>query len=309
MAMRLASAIAEFWEQRGHHREALGRYRSLLQADASPTLARARTLSGAAMMAPVCGEIAMARVWAEEALTLSRDFGDDHGEADALWQLGYIDVEEGEPSKAEEMLQRARELYRRAGDETSLRWVSRTLAFAYLRMGDNDRARTLYEEVHDSARDSGDRELQAATLGGLMDIYVEEGRFADAVASQQESLGLVFHMNDEMMAISRLCVAASLLAMIDRLPAAATLIGYAGSRYAETGAVEVWVAKMNDETMATLRERIDDDSLIRLLADGATLTGAAALDLAAVEMDAAGVDLERQATADASRGNISSEGR
>ena len=151
-------------------------------------------------MAPVCGEISLARAWAEEALALNREFGDEHGEADSLWQLGYINVEEGQLSAAEEMLGRSRDLYRRTGDETSLRWVSRTLAFAYLRMGDKDRARLLYEEVHDSAQESGDRELQAATLGGLMDIYVEEGRFADAVASQQESLGLVIHTNDEMMA-------------------------------------------------------------------------------------------------------------
>src|SRR4029079_10824570 len=124
-------AIGEFWEQRGHHREALRRYMSLLQADARPTVARARTLTGAAMMAPVCGEMALARVWAEEALALNREFGDEHGEADSLWQLGYINVEEGQLSAAEEMLGRSRDLYRRTGDETSLRWVSRTLAFAY----------------------------------------------------------------------------------------------------------------------------------------------------------------------------------
>jgi predicted ATPase len=308
MGMRLASAIGEFWEQRGHHREALRRYKSLLQADASPTVARAKTLSGAAMMAPVCGEIALARVWAQESLSLYRDFGDEHGEADALWQLGYINVEEGELTSAEAMLQRSRDLYRRTGDEVSLRWVSRTLAFAFLRMGDKDRARSLYEEVHDSARDSGDRELQAATLGGLMDIYVEEGRLADAVASQQESLGLVIHMNDEMMALSRLCVAASLLMMIGRLDAAAKLMGYAGTRYEDTGAVEVWVAKMNDETLSKLRAQVDDGSLTNLMADGARLTGADALQLAAAEVDAASVDLHGKASTDASHGNLPLEG-
>jgi len=294
MGMRLAGAIGEFWEQRGYHREALRRYMSLLETDASPTVARARTLTGAAMVAPNCGEIALARGWAEEALALYREFGDEHGEADSLWQLGYISVEDGEFSTTEEMLERARRLYRRTGDEASLRWVSRTLAFAYLRMGDIDRARSLYEEVHDSARESGDRELQAATLGGLMDIYVEQGRLADAVASQQESLGLVIHMRDEVMAISRLCVAASLLATIGRREAAAKLMGYAQSRYEETGAIEVWVAKMNDETMSMLRAHLDEVLVTRLMADGAAFTSADAVDLAAAEMDAARADLDRQ---------------
>jgi predicted ATPase len=308
-ALRLAGAIAEFWEQRGHHQEALRRYRGLLQADERPTTARAKALNGAAMMAPVCGEMALARAWANEALELHRRFADEKGEANSLWQLGYINVEEGDLSTAEEMLDRARQLFRRTGDETSLRWVSRTLAFAYLTMGDNDRARSLYEEVHDSARESGDRELQAATLGGLMDIAVEQGRLADAVASQQESLGLVIHMNDEMMALSRLCVAASLLATIGKLEAAAKLMGYAGSRQEETGTVEVWVAKMNDKTMAALRSQMDDAVLSRLITEGGRMPGAAAVQLAAAEMQAASVDLERETAHDASRGNISSAGR
>jgi predicted ATPase len=308
MGMRLASALGEFWEQRGHHREALRRYMSLLQADTNPTVARARTLTGAAMMAPACGEMALARAWAEEALALNREFGDEHSEAQSLWQLGYINVEEGELSTAEKMLERSRELFRRAGDETSVRWVSRTLAFAYLTMGDKDRARTLYEEVHDSARESGDRELQAATLGGLMDIAVEEGRLADAVASQQESLGLVIHMNDEMMALSRLCNIASLLTTIGRLEAAAKLMGYAESRYEQTGAVEVWVARMNDKTLSTLRANIDNELLSRLMAEGATLRGVDVVDLAATVMDAASVDPDRHATGDAKHGNIR-EGR
>jgi hypothetical protein len=167
----------------------------------------------------------------------------------------------------------------------------------------------LFEEVHVSARESGDRELQAATLGGLMDIYVEEGRLADAVASQIESLGLVIHTKDEVMALSRLCVAASLLATIGRREAAAKLMGYAESRYEETGAIEIWVANMNDETMSTLRTNIDDESLARLMAGGATLTGGDAVDFAAAEVDAASADLERQRTGNASRGNISPAGR
>jgi tetratricopeptide (TPR) repeat protein len=245
------------------------------------------------MMAPVCGEMALARVWAEEALALNREFGDEHGEADSLWQLGYLNVEEGDLSTAEEMLERASELYRHAGDETSLRWISRTLAFAYLTNGDYNRSRALYEEVGDSARDSGDRELQAAVLGGLMDIAVEEGRLADAVATQKESLALIIHTNDEMMALSRLANVANLLATLGRPEAAATLIGYARARYEETGAVEVWVAKMNDKTLSALRANIDNGSLTRLMAEGATLTGADAVDFAAAEMDAASVGLDR----------------
>ena len=73
-ALRLAGAIGEFWEQRSHHQEALRRYLSMLQVDDVPTPARAKALSAAAMVAPVCGEMAQAQHWAEEALALYRHF-------------------------------------------------------------------------------------------------------------------------------------------------------------------------------------------------------------------------------------------
>ena len=191
------------------------------------------------------------------------------------------------------MLQRSIDLMRRVGDETSLSWVTRTLAFNYLQMGDLQRARPLYEEILLSSRTSGDRELQAATLGGLTDIAVAEGRLADAVALQQESLSLVLHIQDELMAVSRLCTAASLLAGMRRPDTAAKLMGYASSRYEETGAVEVWVSKMNNKTLAALRTQMGDDKLTNVMAEGATLTAANAVDLAAAEMQAASEDLRR----------------
>jgi tetratricopeptide (TPR) repeat protein len=289
--MQLAGAIGEFWEQRGHHKEALRRYRSLLQADQLPSAARAKALTGAAAVAPACGEIAQAQRWAEEALALYRRFGDEFGEANSLWQLGYIRVEEGDPSTAEGMIKQALELFRRVGDETSLRWASRTLAFAYLRMGDSQRARPLYEENLRRARDSGDRELQAASLGGLTDIALQEDRLTDAIAFQQESLRLVIHLNDELMAISRLCVAADALAKVGRTETAARLIGYAASRYEETGAVEAWVLKMNDKTLVSIAEHIGKDRLTSLQAEGATLTPENALHLAVAETNAASEDL------------------
>ena len=188
MAIGLATAIGEFWEQQGHHREALRRYRGLLPAAELPAAVRAKLLTTAAMMAPVCGELSQGQRWAEEALSLYRDLGDEYGVANSLWQLGYIAVEEGHLTTAKEMLERAVELMRRAGNETSLSWIRRTLAFSYLKSGDLARARELYEDVRRTARESGDRELQAATTGGLMDIAVAEGRLSEAVALQQENL-------------------------------------------------------------------------------------------------------------------------
>ena len=290
-AMRLAGAIAEFWDQRGHHQEALRRFASLLRADQRATAARAKALNGASIVATVCGDKLQGQRWAEEALDLHRRFGNEFGEAISTWQLGYIRAEEGDFSTAEEMLSRAIELLGRVGDENNLRWATRTLAFTYLTMGDLERARPLYEENLRRSRDSGDRELQAATLGGLTDIAIEEGRLTDAVAFQQESLRLVLHLNDELMATSRLCVAASVLAVVGRPETAARLIGYSASRYEQTGAVEAWVFKMNDKTLASVHKQIGEKRLTDAVAEGATLTPGNALHVAVAEMQAASEDL------------------
>ena len=68
-------------------------------------------------------------------------------------------------------------------------------------------------------------------------------------------------------------------------------MGYAASRYEETGTVEPWVAKMNDETQAALRAQLGDELLTERMAEGATLTAATAVDVATVEMQAASVGL------------------
>ena len=48
---------------------------------------------------------------------------------------------------------------------------------------------------------------------------------------------------------------------------------------------------MNDETLAALRSQLGNELLTELMAEGATLTAATAVDVATEEMQAASVDL------------------
>ena len=125
-AMRLGGAIAEFWDQRAHHAEALRRYTDLLAADTRPTPARAKALNGAAMMAMKSNDPQTALLWQEEALVLYRQFGDKRGTANALWGLGYLRVEDGLFASAREMLRESIRLFDEVGDDTSTAWATRT---------------------------------------------------------------------------------------------------------------------------------------------------------------------------------------
>ncbi|MDL2334938.1 MAG: adenylate/guanylate cyclase domain-containing protein [Chloroflexota bacterium] len=291
--MRLAGAIAEFWDQRAHQQEALRRYSTLLEADERPAEARAKALAGGAMMASVCGDLARAERWAEEALQLYRRFDNQFGVAKSLWMLGYLRVEAGDLSTAQEMLSGAVNLLRRVGDETSLLWATRTLAFSYLTMGDLRRARPLHEENLRRSRETGDKALEAATLGGLSGIAVGEGRMRDAVEYERQSLGLIVHIGDVLMAISRLCNSAHVFAALGRAETAARLIGHAMRRYEEAAAQEAWVLKMNNETLIWARKQMGDVAVVTAMSEGAAMTACAALELAVAECEAAAEELEQ----------------
>jgi predicted ATPase len=293
LGMRLAGAIAELWDRGAHQQEGLRRYSTLLEADDRPSAARAKALAGGAMMASVCGDMARAERWAEEALRLYRRFENEYGVANSLWMLGYLRLEAGDLSAALERLGRAVDLFRRVGDETSLLWATRTLAFAYLTMGDLGRARPLYEENLQRSRETGDKALEAATLGGLSGIAVREARMGDAIRYERESLGLIDQVGDVLMAISRLCSAAHVFAAIGRVDTAARLIGHAIRRYEEVGAQEDWVVKMNRETLSRAREQIGDGAIATAMSEGAALTPGAALQLAVTECAAASEGLEQ----------------
>lgn len=244
-------------------------------------------------MASVCGDLPRAERWAEEALQLYRRFDNQFGVATSLWMLGYLRVEAGDLPTAEEMLSGAVKLLRRVGDETSLLWATRTLAFTYLTMGDLRRARPLYEENLRRSRETGDKALEAATLGGLSGIAVREARMGDAVEYERQSLGLIVHVGDVLMAISRLCSSAHVFAALGRADTAARLIGHAMRRYEEAGAQEAWVLKMNNETLSWARGQIGDDAVLTAMSEGAAITAGAALGLAVAECEAAAEELQQ----------------
>jgi predicted ATPase len=290
-ALALAGAVQEFWDQRGHHVEALKRFVRLLEADRSPTEARARALDGASMIGTKRDNLGTAAEWAQEAFELHRRFGNEHGMATSLWGLGYIRLEEGREDDALRLLEEAADMMTRSGDMGSLAWLNRTRAFTHYRRGEVDQARVLYESNLQRARAVGDSQLEAATLGGLSSIAVDEGRLSDAIAIEQQSLAIVDVLADELMANSRLANSARVLAAAGRMHSAAALVGYVEMRYAEMGTEEPWVARLNETTLAHARARLDEDQVEKSLAEGRTLKRDTATQLASSEMAAAARDM------------------
>lgn len=280
IALRLAGSLAEFWDQRTHHRDGLPRLDRLLRADESRTPARGKALNAIIALAEKTGDLEGALRYGEEALVLHRLLGDKRGEAGALWAMGYAYLEQGDLGRAEEYVGEAVRLYREVGETGYLGWAIRTFAYTHISSGDLGRARPLYEEALLLAREGGDGALEAASLGGLVSVALAEGRLIDAARLAFESLGFIEDSRDVLMHTSRVGVAAEVLVALGRWSVAAQLVAYSEGRYEEVGAREPWVDRMNAQTLASIRDRVDESAISEAWERGRRLTSEAAFALA-----------------------------
>ena len=287
-AMRLAGALTVFWDQRAHHTEALSRYVALLSAaDNAPTETRAKVLDGAANMALMTGDATAAWRWQMEALEINRELGNKPGIALALWGLGYMSTEQGRYDDAGEFLNEAVQLLQELNDNVSLMWITRTLAHNYLERGDLQRARLRYEESLERARAAGDRTLEAHDTGALGSIAIRQGRRGEAAVLARESLQLIVDVKDPTAVLAGLTSAAVVLMKLGQTEVASQLLGHADVRQMEVGAQEPWVAKMKQEAIEALRERLEDSAFDDAWERGRALSPDAARALATKALDEA----------------------
>ncbi len=237
LALQLAGAVSRFWYLRGHFAEGRRRLESLLPANASPTAARARALNGAAVMAANSGDIATARLRAEEAL------------ANEHYTLLATDA----------------------------------LSWTYEELGDRERRRALLEDVLRRARAQSNEGVVALALGQLASYARDEGRIQDALSMLKESLRIDRDLGNRGGIYENLCRFARALAVAGRAEPAALLLSGSEALREEIGANISWVAKMKEETLATLRPQLDEAALAELWEQGRNLSlddaVAVALDL------------------------------
>jgi tetratricopeptide (TPR) repeat protein len=106
--LRLVCALADFWNIRGHFREARAYIEAALENDAlqSPVL-RAKTLVEASDFARLGGRtVGQARRFCEESLALFRQLGDDTGVGRALHKLDEAALEEEDYDRAVDLFEK-----------------------------------------------------------------------------------------------------------------------------------------------------------------------------------------------------------
>ena len=155
-ALRLASALARFWDQRSYLSE--GRQwlaAALALPDTVAPAVQAKALRGAGLLAMRQGDYVQATRLTEASLAGYRALGDQQGIALVLANLGALAYEQGDFERGIPLAEESLRLYRTLGDTGGIARTLNNLGDLALEQGDYVRAQPLYEKSLMLARAQG----------------------------------------------------------------------------------------------------------------------------------------------------------
>jgi predicted ATPase len=273
MTLRVAGALSEFWDLRGYYAEGLRRLESALRSDERPTATRAKALRGAAEIALSVGDTQALRRLAEDALSLHLELGDAWGAAFSRFILSNAAADQGDLTTSEHLADESLRVFREVGDEHMALWASRHLAWTYDNLGDPERAHAVHEDNLRQARALHNQEVEWQTLGSLASYIASKGRVQDAASMLKAALHICRELGDLPIAVI-LCRIAGAFALAGKAHAATQLLAGAEALHEEIGAsVRPRLADMNEETLATIRTQLDEESLASAWEQGRMLRG------------------------------------
>ncbi|MBA3475169.1 MAG: hypothetical protein H0T10_00255, partial [Actinobacteria bacterium] len=285
-ALRLAGALWKFWDMRGHVAEGGRRLERALATDERPTAARAKSLNGATALALAAGDLATARLRAEEALALQRTLGDAWGTANSRFLLGNVAAVEHDWVTGQQLFEESVRVFEELGDEHYTLLATRALAWMCEELGDLERFRVLTENYLRGARATGNQRLEARALGVLAGFAVNEGRTQDALSMLKEVYRIDRAVGDVREIADDLCRFGQALAAAGRAGTAARLLSSSEGLRQQIGAgAPSYIAEMNAKTLATIHAHLDAATFAEAWQQGQALTPDEAVALALDSLD------------------------
>jgi predicted ATPase/DNA-binding SARP family transcriptional activator len=178
--LRLAVALANFWDEQGQYSEGTAWLRDALAASTDvPAGLRAAALAGAARLATGLGDHADAGRLAGQSLALAREAGDEPAVVHATALLGNIALYQGDYDEARPLLEESAAAFDRLGMRWALGEVLGRLGHMYRLRGDYDTARSYLERsrrIRDEVGDVGGQAWVLWQLGVLARYRAEYDR-------------------------------------------------------------------------------------------------------------------------------------
>ena len=257
-SLRLALALRFFWVKLGYLSEGRRIVEQLLDVAGEPTLARARTLATAALLAALQGDWHTTTRWAEEGRRLGLELGDPDAAAACMLTLGRATLASGDRTGALALFAEAAALASSTGNQNQTAMAALNLGYAALEAGDLVGARAEFERsttatdpylvarahaaAGSAALHAGDADQSANHLRESLHTLLRLGRYEDTAAWALELYAA---------------------AIVDSDPVGATrLLGAAEQMREELGLVQQGIEReLHERTTAAARSALGDDSL------------------------------------------------
>jgi predicted ATPase/class 3 adenylate cyclase len=200
LGLRIAAALVDFWDTRGHFTEARRWLEAMLQKTShlDPTPSRVDAMLGATLFALRQFDVEITKSLLEEGLALARRIDYKAGIARGLMARGeLIELFEGNVEKAEEDYIEALGIYRQTGDKLSIGQALGPLASCARRRYDFSGAESLYRESLSLFREVENEREIAGALENLAEVLLDRRKYADAHSFAEESLSLYRKLEDK----------------------------------------------------------------------------------------------------------------
>jgi non-specific serine/threonine protein kinase len=197
--MQLAGAVWRFWMYRGH----LSEGRALLAEqlaqprDSSAEALRGRCLHGAACLARLVGDLAVARMLAEESIDIRRRIGERRPIAISVEGLGLVLWNLGEYLAARDCYEESLAIYRELGLQANIANSLNNLGIILHNLGDIDGARAFHEQALALRRALGDRRGIGNSLHALGELVHHTGALASAREMLDEAVKIYQELGDK----------------------------------------------------------------------------------------------------------------
>jgi predicted ATPase len=281
LVLRLASALWRFWFMRAPA-EGWRRLDSALQAAASATRARAKALTGAAVLSgEVHGDDATARLRLQEALAIFSQRGDAW---DAAYASFVLESSFGEAAvdlkTAQQHFDESGRLFRELGDDHYTLLARSNLAWKCYYLDDLEQAKAIHEDTLDRARATSNRRVEAISLAALAVYAVDQGLPDDAIPMLTESIRIRRDFGDLIGLAADLRRSSYALAAAGKPTAAARLLSSSEALREELGtSLQSDSATMDERTLTIVRAQLNEAAFAEAWQQGRGLTVDEALAL------------------------------
>ena len=188
LEMRLAAALGWFWFVRGHLSEGTQRLTTALSRGGDHDSVRASALKWAGSLARDYAGSEAAQSLLQDSLTISREVGDEAGEADALLRLAGVLRGTGAFDSAAELFAESLSIYERLNDHFGIAVLHFHHGLLARFRGDTSNARRWLEQSETELRALGHEFFLAQALNQLGHLALERGDLQAAQARLEEAL-------------------------------------------------------------------------------------------------------------------------